>query len=1403
MGLLLLVGGGLALHGWQLGRTRAELFAKSDAAKEAGDLVAARQWLERCVLIDPSDHEAMLHLLSLTGPNSSLIEQRHALALAESVLKRWPDRVDLRARVAELNVVDSPGVALSEAEEVLKIDPREPTALRVRALARDVAQIGPSTPLDLVAAVIDDYRRANESSPDDLLTAFRRATLARLHAEGLARREGLSPEQFEFKADAIVDGIVAKSDGPRARLGRYLYRLRFLDPASGPGESEEIEADLRAAVGLAPNDADLRLVLAEKLARYDLAPAHHQKSDITRTLLSHLTLAHGGRGSDPRVYLGIADIFWLQGEADQAIATLETGIGAVADWAIDLLARLATFHVARGEWDAAGTALARADELLARTRHRFTPTEQDELVATVVLARVAWLVDPKSPARDPYAAAEYLQAIEKGDCRPDTLFAIAFTLGRVLLEINTPGEALAAFLRASAVAPASVAPRLGIAQALEHDGQYQAAADAYEELAAGQIGNPTPEERAEAWFGLGCARIALARGQDAGDTRWLAVDRAIAEFETMFPDSYLPAFLEVERAVGMAASADRLDARAAAEPLRVGAARFGGQVGFWRLALDVYLRLGLWDLAEEAIERADVLAGSVDQEARDRLEVERGMETEGAADVDFAPIQQARRAWRVVQDAQNALAYSDAAGIEEIGNGTLGSDALARALGEYLGVLARIARQSADSSIDPVETQSACRALLARRPWWNLSHHAAGLWAEARGDRLAAIQAYQAAVRLGDDTLISARRLLAVLVQTQKWAEASRLLERSPAAFSLRPDVLPIALLVHARIGEESVGLALAKRAVATRPDDSETQVVLGIAALAAREESSRAVADRAFRSAVELDPTNLRAWLGLLYLHVASEPPRDLSATLAALRGSMALLGSMTDDISQPVRSILVGCGFEFGGQVIEADPYFFRSSEPAEPAVGPSLPRPLAPVALMRQRPLANLPHAVNPARLPVAVQRMVGLIVLAGDATEKDSAAWLGTDQGLAALVSLCRGGPSELERAVDLLNADLVSAGPTARGAELLLARTLQLQGLSDRALDHYRNIARQASEESGPAAARVLAECGAFFIAVGRLDDAAMSLAALERHPPSLEQIHLRLTLDAAQGNEEECLAAAEECLLATHAAERLHRARQLHAWLGHTALGASLRERLRSQLESVEAGDYLFADFAIASGQAAAVPAAFALCQSLDVDSSAWPAAWLAARLLARDTGPETDRAAIEAKLEAVAATLAANPSLASQWIQLLALRRRVSQALALSDELARHFPQNAAIAAQRLLLMVDDPDVAPTALASANDAIRRHGPLPSLLDAKAMILVARGRPAEALALLEANASVPASPAFSASPLALLHLAEAYRQAGHLAHARATRARLNVLTPFDPADLSLSDRSALRLVLEL
>ena len=258
------------------------------AAFDRGDVASARNAFEKALSLKRDEVTAHTYLGIIADRAGNLKEAEQHFAAA---VKAEPNRASARNNYgAILMRTGRSNLAALEFEQSLKLDPDQPNALVNLAQIRFAA--------DDLPASAELFRHALTIKPD--------AEIARALVT-IALRLQDYPAASTYYQRYVATESGTQTPAARAELGAALFEAGLL---------KEAEAELNAAVGLNPADADSVVRLARVyLARKEVPAAG-------RTLEAAVAL-----GNDPApIYALLADVYEQSGHVENAIPAMRLAI---------------------------------------------------------------------------------------------------------------------------------------------------------------------------------------------------------------------------------------------------------------------------------------------------------------------------------------------------------------------------------------------------------------------------------------------------------------------------------------------------------------------------------------------------------------------------------------------------------------------------------------------------------------------------------------------------------------------------------------------------------------------------------------------------------------------------------------------------------------------------------------------------------------------------------------------------------------------------------------------------------------------------------------------------------------------------------------------------------------------
>jgi tetratricopeptide (TPR) repeat protein len=1401
---VLVVVGGVLLWQSQLPRIAESVRRRAEAARQAGQLDEAAQYLQRYLTYRPTDAAALAEyglLLEDLAPSEEA--RRQARPILEKALQEDPRRLDVRRALVNLliesgdratrsardaqqraSAVEVYSVALAYLDPQTGIDDdlKTPADRAWAALSRGRALEGQGKFSEAAAA----YEAAQEAAAGDPAAAVEAAaTLARL------RRERLNQTA---EATTLLDALVERYPD---RADAYLARARHREAAGLPGVGE----DLQRALELAPQDADVILEAA-------LEEGRRPRPDPAR-IRSLLRQGIQANPKDVRAYrlLAIFEASLQQPAAAEAVllearaatgsldaawdlANLYIDIGQIKKarelktlldpvLGLTLSTYLATrIDLASGDWRKAGKTLETLAPALASDRPEWAAfaarayydlgryyerlAQRTQLTDTTPTDRL------QAQATDSYERAARLDPI-----RPEYKIARA----RALRQIEGFGETLEAqllridlMIEQIRARPRPADPRSEAAQALDRAWEtVEATIDSLASL------KPPPDPEL---IPVLRAQVDLYRDRPAEARRRLEAARQA------HPDR-LPIWLGLvrvaEREGRLAEAAELLDE--AGRRLGDSPELFAARVRYWSGLQSAIARRAL---IAEAARLAEFPA---DRQEELTLLLARALER--ARDD-----QAALKLWSDLADRQPSLPGIQL-GLFDVAF-RVGDDAamarcverLKQAEGEdgtlwrYVEAGRRIAAARGGPALSvagPPPTLSspppdraanlrAARELLdrvaTRRSDWPRVPLMQAAIAEIEGKTDEAIAAYQRAVELGDRQVGVVARLVELLYQARRYADADaaiRRLGQEGSAADARLRRIQVENLIG--LGDRDRALEAVKDAIPPDSTDYRDHVWLG-RVYAALQEPARA--EEELRRAIQLAPQAPETWLTLIqFLVRAGRPPAGIEAEID--RAAAALPAEQA--------ALFLARAYEVVGRADRADELFrkalaARPDDPttvraavdyflsrdqfavAEPLLRAAIDGPDSPPeqrAWARRTLALALSRPAQEARFQQALE-LIEANIQADPASpdEKRALAYI-----LAARADRRREAIEAFERVGAALTPD----------DRLLLARLYEAVGDWPTARQRLFGLVADRGNDPQYVAAAIRS-----LLRHNELDEAEALIRRLEAlEPGSLRVLALQGDLFKRQGRPLDPVFAAIQALVARVPAAAPSAAELLEQ-LGNLAGAEALhRDQIRRGVPGAAA------ELASFLGRHGRSREALELC---DTARTTTPNLAIAAALGILASEPSvsvTDAQRVESWIDQAVGTAEtdARIELECQRGILLALTGRRDEAVALHRRLLEDDPTAVQVLnnfAWILALTGGDPD---EALELIDRAVRIAGPLPALLDTRAIVYLVRGEPARALEDLSAALGSDPRPTY------YVHLARARLAAGD---------RVGALEALDTAD---------------
>ena len=443
--LAVVFGGSYFVHGWQVQRNAGLLLKYGQEAREAGDLVKARDFYARYVSLVPTNKSVMAEYGVLIDETRKGIRGAgHVFNIFEDLLRVDPSREDIRRRQVKLAVqMGRFNDALAHLRVLRQSHPSE-GALDVQA-AECEEQLGD------FAAAAETYHAAIGRSPN-LVDAYRKAALL-LHLK-LDRRE---------EAAALLDQLVSINEDKAASwIARSEFRREI-------GKYQTAAEDMQQAINVAPHDLAVLSAAGDLgYSRAQAARGEGRQAEVERVVTETLTTLTQGLEHHPENLELMLRIILLQSHFGDATAAFDDLAKIAMEHPKDprVHMMLADVSIERGDFDRAREAIEKlprtpqADGLRLFLRGRIEHAEKKYDIAVSTLEQ----------------ARRYLSDSPTLTERADLAIAMCY---RALDQVE--GE-LDAFRRIVKENPTSLVGRLGLANCFAKSGRLSDAIVEYGQL---------------------------------------------------------------------------------------------------------------------------------------------------------------------------------------------------------------------------------------------------------------------------------------------------------------------------------------------------------------------------------------------------------------------------------------------------------------------------------------------------------------------------------------------------------------------------------------------------------------------------------------------------------------------------------------------------------------------------------------------------------------------------------------------------------------------------------------------------------------------------------------------------------------------------------------------------------
>lgn len=1133
-------------------------------------------------------------------------EKTQAAEFYTKALQLDSENVDLRREFAKMLFEgDSEGHyqrAEGQAEKILDVDNNDAAAWRILGLslyAQSRSAEGPSVP-----RVIESLKSAVSHNPENAELA---AVLARLYRSEMSE---LYAGERQSLADEVMDYLVQSApQSPDALLARYAYRLRYFVPGA--------DADLDQALNLAPDNDRVLVAAGERSLR------RGRWLDARGPFLRLLSLS----SVDPRGFLGLGLCHLGLGEASEAVDMLERGLREAGERDVALNLQLAQALIDAGNILRATEVLTSAEALIGNVPALDEKMNNRPQYEEAQLRRSAWLF---AGAKLAFAQLEYAEAVR---LLKDTQLCLA--------AISPDSE-----LVTTPLSPAPTAAQVTqlLADCYSAQGQPEQAAAAYNELRTQDPKDPSPLlASARAWLTAGRidrALLALDEAERLSDTpeSWMRAVKVHLEIQAALPEgernwkSFESALAQVKRSgpdtpqlLLAQAESRRLQGQdAPALALIVNAQTLApASTEALEALLTLHLAAGRHAEAAAALDAFEKQHGRSDLTMSARVEITAAQGDLGAAVTQLRELRTAtpaaRRLPRSLQLVRLQLEAGQVDGARRLLRELVEESPHNKRLIVLGAALALQARDAADvpdwqAKLEALEGPDglevsllrARRILLESPPgpapaeaetlYVSLRDRDAdaqslcvlqGLLAERRGDPQQAIDAFQRALRLGDQEHVAYRQLYVLLARDGRaldLVELVRRLERAQGqSRQLRTSVGGAADIAGVLL---STSLPSAADDVRRFPDDTLRAAWLAqlLAQLGRTEDARRTISGawKESQGSVEVATAALAM--------AATQKDETLLASIARRI-------EQNNDLPPRRRAFLLGQAEQLAGDMPAAEKYYREALTVA--AEDPGVVSAVAKFFIGRDRAMVQtiLTSLLGATAQPTDPRRALGRLLADHGQAPQWLAAWEetfhpsandapSTDVYSTVVQCVRRGGTAELDRAAELLAERTNRTEDPAPDDRYLLASLYESRGRLKDAREQFVRLLGDHNDKPVYVAAYL-----EMLLRYNNLEEAAGWVATLhELAPNDPEAVALEARLLGLQGKTEqvEPLVAAQTQRMLDQSADEAGRRHAL-AFAAETYVSVgnpTAAERELRKLADLSRNDYLpLCQFLVAQGR--------------------------------------------------------------------------------------------------------------------------------------------------------------------------------------------------------------------------
>lgn len=677
------------------------------------------------------------------------------------------------------------------------------------------------------------------------------------------------------------------------------------------------------------------------------------------------------------------------------------------------------------------------------------------------------------------------------------------------------------------------------------------------------------------------------------------------------------------------------------------------------------------------------------------------------------------------------------------------------------------------------------------RPEWPAGYVLKGAIAEKRGDLAAAEENYRTAIDKGDTGPLAYEKLVNLLFQQNKLAEAQAFLDKQQSRLGADRDLAALSLASQIQQGNLARAMALAQQRLDSQPNDITSYLQRARVAQLA---GANIEAAGLLRQTTQRWPDDPRGWQSRLDFHQQAGQSDEVRRLLDEL--------SQGEWLAAGDRYLLLATGYEQVGGVEQADNFYRRalSEAPNSEALL------LRIAAFFRQRDVDLADQALKQllasAKDPgEARRRLAASFIQRGGAQNWDAAEALlapsaaeaqqeqMADLRMKAAVAVRRGGSDNQRLARELLTKVVGASREATLQDRLLLARLCAADGLVEEAQQQF-DVLLAAAEPP----AEVLSTYIDWRLKTAKAAEATTQLELLEKlHPRAANTFALRLRWLVATGRDGEIQALARRRLDEAKS-QGVSRA-ELEA-LYQTAAAASdesgdAKAADRWFDEGLPLAPGLLRPWSRWAAQHGQAELAVRRClESAASNGQSRTMQWMC-ELLLQFPVPDTLRKEADAALSAATAAhpLDAELLMSVGTLRMLAGDQR-DEAISLFQAVLALQPENSDALNNLAMLLSEETARQADALQLIERAQTAAGKTPGFVDTQAMVLLRMGRAQEAIDLLLPLVERPDALAAWRFHLALAYHARGERALAAAQMGKASSAELaGQLTPGERAAL--------------